>query len=338
MGEFQLLLGTIESRLPPLLAYLHSPSVYPAGAAAMAVLVLLLALRVRRARRSQRNAPRVGLLNKQPWSTLEPRTAVANSGTDRSKKVAQFLADDNHDSKESTGSLQDRVGRLIATIQQNRKSRVITIIHRRHMESSQLDLDDLEDVLTAIQETRADCPLDIILHTPGGSGLAGSQIARAIKAHPAKKTAFVPYYAMSAGTLIALAVDEIVMSPHAALGPIDPQYGPFPAASIVRVAGQKKVDDLGDDTLILADMSRKALVQAKEQACELMQGTYSHDGSCSITDELVSGRWTHDYPITVSAARELGLRVSTDMIPEVTELVHCFRNAGGRVPNVLFLS
>lgn len=337
MGEFQLLFATIEARLSPLLNYVHSPALY-AAAAVVGALVLLAAVRLRRRRHATRPSARVGLLNKQPWPELEPKTVTAGPGPDSSKRVTQFLADDSHEPIGSTGSLQDRVGRLIATIQQQRKSRVISIIHRRHMESSQLDLDDLEDVLTAIHETRADCPLDIILHTPGGSGLAGSQIARAIKAHPAKKTAFVPYYAMSAGTLIALAVDEIVMSPHAALGPIDPQYGPFPAASIVSVTGQKKVDDMGDDTLILADMSRKALIQAKEQACELMQGTYSHDGSCSITDELVSGRWTHDYPITVAAARELGLRVSTDMIPEVMELVHCFRNAGGRVPNVLFLS
>jgi ClpP class serine protease len=336
MNDFQMMLGRIEPLLPPLLSYLHAPFVYPVAGAAAGVLVLLLALRLRRARKAQKYAPRVGLLNKHPWPALDAKAVSANDAN-RSQNVAQFLADDG-ENEVAPGNLHDRVGQLIRTIQQRRNSRVISIIHRRHMESSQLDLDDLEDVLTAIQETKPDCPLDIVLHTPGGSGLAGSQIARAIKAHPARKTAFVPYYAMSAGTLIALAVDEIVMSPHAALGPIDPQYGPFPAASIVRVADQKKVDDMGDDTLILADMSKKALVQAKEQACELMQGTYSHDGSCSITDELVSGRWTHDYPITVSAARELGLRVSTDMIPEVMELVHCFRYAGGRVPNVLFLS
>ena len=35
----------------------------------------------------------------------------------------------------------------------------------------------------------------------------------------------MPHYAMSGGTLIALAADEIVMSDHAVLGPVDPQMG-----------------------------------------------------------------------------------------------------------------
>ena len=48
-------------------------------------------------------------------------------------------------------------------------------------------------------------------------------------------TAVVPHYAMSGGTLIALAADEIVLDAHAALGPVDPQLGQYPAASLVEV-------------------------------------------------------------------------------------------------------
>jgi len=42
-------------------------------------------------------------------------------------------------------------------------------------------------------------------------------------------TVFVPHYAMSGGTLIALTADEIVMDPNAVLGPVDPQIGNMPA-------------------------------------------------------------------------------------------------------------
>jgi hypothetical protein len=45
-------------------------------------------------------------------------------------------------------------------------------------------------------------------------------------------TAFVPHYAMSGGTLIALAANETVMCQQSILGPIDPQVGSFPAASL----------------------------------------------------------------------------------------------------------
>ncbi len=54
-------------------------------------------------------------------------------------------------------------------------------------------------------------PLDLVLQTPGGLVLASLQIAQAIRDHRGKVTVFVPHYAMSGGTLIALAADEIAM-------------------------------------------------------------------------------------------------------------------------------
>ncbi len=81
-----------------------------------------------------------------------------------------------------------------------------------------IDLNDAEEILEAIRRTPPNKPLELILHTPGGLLIAALQIARAVKAHPGKKTVFVPHYAFSGGTLIALAADEIVMSQHAVLG------------------------------------------------------------------------------------------------------------------------
>ena len=70
--------------------------------------------------------------------------------------------------------------------------------------------------------------------------LAAEQIARALHKHPAKVTVFVPHYAMSGGTLLALAADEIVMDENAVLGPVDPQIGQWPAASIIKVAERSR--------------------------------------------------------------------------------------------------
>ena len=87
-------------------------------------------------------------------------------------------------------------------------------------------------VLRAIKLTDDDVPIDLILHTPGGLVLAAEQIAHALKNHPAKVTVMVPHYAMSGGTLISLAADEIVLDDNAVLGPVDPQLGQQPAASV----------------------------------------------------------------------------------------------------------
>ncbi len=153
---------------------------------------------------------------------------------------------------------------MLTKISRERKSQVITLIHRQETIaflgiplSRYIDIDDSEEVLRAIRTTPHDVPIDLIMHTPGGIALAATQIALALKAHPAKKTVIVPHYAMSGGTMIALAADEILMDPHAVIGPVDPQLankdGQFAASSIIRAVEKKPVDKIADTTLMLAD-------------------------------------------------------------------------------------
>src|SRR6266403_4182510 len=151
--------------------------------------------------------------------------------------------------------------RRIARFERKRNSRVITMVHRQETMRwlgfpvvRYIDINDSEDILRAIRMTDKDVPIDIVLHTPGGLVLAALQIARALREHPAKVTAFVPHYAMSGGTLICLAANEIMMSPHAVLGPIDPQLGKFPVASLLKVVEQKPIAEIDDQTLVFADV------------------------------------------------------------------------------------
>src|ERR1700675_4517858 len=134
-----------------------------------------------------------------------------------------------------------------------------------------IDINDSEEVLRAIQMTDEEVPLDIVLHTPGGVVLAALQIARAIHEHKAKVSVFVPHYAMSGGTLIALAADEIIMSKHAVLGPIDPQLGQSPAGSLIKVVEQKPIARIDDQTLVMADVGRKAIAQLKQSAGDILK-------------------------------------------------------------------
>lgn len=167
--------------------------------------------------------------------------------------------------------------RVIASLQKKRGSRVITLIHREESISffgipfrKMIDIEDSEQILRAIRETPDDMPIDLILHTPGGLVLAAEQIARALIRRKGKVTVFIPHYAMSGGTLIALAADEIVMDKNAVLGPIDPQIGGFPAISILKTVEKKNINDLDDQTLILADIAEKAMNQVYELAVEIL--------------------------------------------------------------------
>ena len=218
-----------------------------------------------------------------------------------------------------------------SSIQKKRKSRVIAMVHRQEAMGilgvpilKYIDLNDAEDILEAIRRTSDTTPLEIVLHTPGGLVLPALQIARAIKAHPARTTVFVPHYAMSGGTLIALAADEIVMSQHAVLGPVDPQIGGLPAASLLRLKQEKSIDMIGDQTLILADVGEMAIRQLHDAAYELLSGTVSDNAAHAIAEQLSSGRWTHDYPIIPGHAAELGLNVSVQMPKEIMQMMALF--------------
>ena len=66
--------------------------------------------------------------------------------------------------------------------------------------------------------------LDLILETPGGAGEVAEDIVKALRAkYPGDLAVIIPGYAKSAGTLIAMAADEILMEPTSAVGPIDAQ-------------------------------------------------------------------------------------------------------------------
>ncbi len=233
--------------------------------------------------------------------------------------------------------------RMIAKIEKKRGSRVILLVHRQETMSFLgfpvmrfIDINDSEQVIRAIHMTDPEVPIDLILHTPGGLVLAALQIARAVKKHPAKVTAFVPHYAMSGGTLIALAADEIVMDEHAVLGPVDPQLGQLPAASVLKVVKEKPLEHIDDQTLIMADMAEKALKQMKENLKDLLSGKYPPEKVEELSEVLSQGKWTHDYPITYEEAKALGLPVKKDMPHEIYQLMSLFPQPVRQTPSVEF--
>lgn len=231
--------------------------------------------------------------------------------------------------------------RLMRKLEEKRNSRVIALIHRQESMTilgfpvaRYIDIQDSEQILRAIKLTDENLPIDIILHTPGGLVLAAEQIANAISRHKGKVTVFVPHYAMSGGTMLALAADEIVMDDNAVLGPVDPQIGNYPAASILKAVADKDVNKVEDETLILADMSRKAVQQVKGTIKRIACCTYSEETAEKLAEELASGRWTHDYPISVEEGSALGLKITTEVPEEIYQLMNLFPQASQRRPSV----
>jgi ClpP class serine protease len=232
---------------------------------------------------------------------------------------------------------------LLRRIGQQRGSRVISMIHRQETMSflgfpvvRYIDIEDSELVLQAIRLTPPETPLDLIMHTPGGLVLASAQIAQALARHPGRVTVLVPHYAMSGGTLIALAADEVRMDENAVLGPVDPQLGEYPAASIL-AAARISNESRDDRTLILADLAEKAIRQVERLVFSLVRGRLGEERGMELARTLSDGQWTHDYPLTAEEAKHLDLPVRTGLPDELYELMRLYPQSGQRRPSVEYV-
>ena len=240
---------------------------------------------------------------------------------------------------------------LLKKIEEKYGYRVITLIHRQERVGffgipiyRFIDIEDSEAVVRAIHSTPKDTPIMMILHTPGGMVLAASQIAKALHDHPAKKVAVVPHYAMSGGTLIALAADEIWVGPAAALGPLDPQIpmpsaaGPVhvPSPSVVKVA-KEKGKEATDIFLTYADVAEKALSEMYDFVVGLLKDKLGEEKAKEIANELVMGKYTHDYPLFYERLKELGLPVKKEIPEEVWALMELYPQAQPQRPGVEYL-
>ncbi|WOB41806.1 hypothetical protein HNI00_00375 [Thermoleptolyngbya oregonensis NK1-22] len=246
-------------------------------------------------------------------------------------------------------SIERRRLMTIQAFERSRGSRVILLIHRQESisflgvpVSRFISIEDSEQVLRAIRLTPPNVPIDLILHTPGGLVLATEQIARALVRHPAKVTVFVPHYAMSGGTMLAMAADEIVMDENAVLGPVDPQLGSTPAASVLKVLEDKPISDIDDQTIVTADIARKAIRQVQKFVRTLLEDCVPKrkiepERIDRIIEALTTGQVTHDYPISVEEAQELGLHVVAGLPKIIYSLMDLYPQPSMGRPTVQYI-
>jgi len=234
--------------------------------------------------------------------------------------------------------------RAIRNLEAERRTRVIALIHRQERVAflgipfyRYIDINDSEEILRAIRLTPPEMPIDFVVHTPGGLILSSEQIAMALRRHKGKVTVFVPHYAMSGGTLLCLAADEVAMDENAVLGPVDPRIGEYPAASILRVPRLKPPEEIEDRTFILVDIAAKAQNQMRQFVTVLLRDRMDAERADRLSRLLTQGTWTHDYPITFEEARDLGLPVTPGMPAGIYRLMDLFPQAMPRRPSVAYV-
>lgn len=220
---------------------------------------------------------------------------------------------------------------VLGRIEKRTGCKVIEIVHKPRrglfgVVPAYLTNEDADRVIGQLNKLSARDKILLILHTGGGELLAAYRIANSLKRHGGEVTVAVPYMAMSAGTLIALSADRILMGKNAVLGPVDPQFVAdgrvYPAVSMLKIPEHKKYDSINDNTLTLIDQAQKAINQVHTMI-EFLVGK-EHPGLARLKARLV-GQMTHDYPIFCDEAIQLGLPVETDISKDLYELINLAR-------------
>ena len=194
--------------------------------------------------------------------------------------------------------------------------------------------EDKNGFMTVIHELDRTAGLDLILHTPGGETAATESLVDYLRSmFGTDIRAIVPQLAMSGGTMIACACNDILMGKQSSLGPIDPQFGGIPAHGVVEEFNRAKEEVKKDNATIpiwqpiiakynpaFIGECEKAIAWSNEMTGEwLRSGMFKEDDDPNdkitrIIEEL------GDHALTKSHARHLSVERCGNMGLHVTDL------------------
>jgi len=202
----------------------------------------------------------------------------------------------------------------------------LLIIHDVEQESC-YSIESSRDTSNFVKKVKSIAPdrsIDLILHTKGGSSTNSKIMIDALLNHTAPFRAYIPIEAYSAGTLIALAADELHMDALAHLSKIDTQMivdrqleNSVPVGlmrslkHLNEIHGRVANQFYNDDLQVLKAIFKK--------------GNYDNYQQTQIINHLVDGPLSHGYPISYAEIKEMGLNVD-NVIPPLIEKILNFSN------------
>jgi hypothetical protein len=227
-------------------------------------------------------------------------------------------------------------------IEKERDTRVIALVTGERLGwETILAHDAIAPFVSVLDEMGPVPKLSLVLHTNGGHTTAAWRLINLIRSFGDEVEVIVPDKAMSAGTLMALGANRIVMTKQAALGPIDPSLSGHPLApptqsatgqlqrvSVSAEAVRGYIDEVKKDIkdpaalasvwthlagqihpIVLGEIFRLG-GQIRFLAGELIQNQVTDaKARAKIIQHLCSDSGSHDYTINRREAEHLGLAI-----------------------------
>jgi hypothetical protein len=173
-------------------------------------------------------------------------------------------------------------------------------------------------------------PLHVLFASPGGDGETAIRMVRSLQARCSELTVLVPDQAKSAGTLLCLGADKILMGPAGDLGPVDTQFqlekGLVGAKEIV--AALEEADErvkvnpaayglfaslLTDVNMMMVEQARFALARCAAQVREALSSSGNHTDAeldaltKKLKAPLIDRPASHGAVISAADAKGFGL-------------------------------
>lgn len=235
-------------------------------------------------------------------------------------------------------------------------------LQKRGQSNQFVSIDDIDmnGFIVVIEDMDTTIGVDLLLHTPGGNVAATEAIINYLRSVFPDMRAIVPQLAMSGGTIIACACDEIVMGKHSSLGPTDPYVNGLSAYGIMEEFEQarKEITRDASNSLLWRPILEKYLpglvgdcanaVEWTKTSMErfLRTGMFRDDLdrdslAKKVTDALAyrGEAFSHIQHLPIEKCREIGLKVTRledhpDLQSEVMFLHHAYMYTFGNNPAV----
>lgn len=183
-------------------------------------------------------------------------------------------------------------------------------------EMTMITHEDVNGLMSAVRGLDCAKGLTLVLHTPGGVTTAAETIVKYLRSKFDDIEVIVPFMAMSAGTMISLASDRVVMGRQSQLGPIDPQLQ----------SGGRSISAQAVDSLF--KQAEKAIKKNKQEArlwapiTQSMGPSLLQDARDSLSySNAIVGKWLDTY-MFADAKKKPGKKIAA-----------AFSNTSGKLKN-----